>query len=361
MRRFLILQLALLFALAGELVRPKSVRQSLISSHSTCSRRALYYLQTKIRSPAPLAAEGTVFHYVVHLLLGWMREHGETSCPIDVGLEFLTNAWTQFGIPGERVMPISMQGRERLRMLITQWCRSTEITVQDIVGTELPLSAEITIIGKDGPYQRLITGQIDVLLANPARIIDHKSGPRKPAQPRDGGEGNPDGSALSPLAWAQATVYCWLVLKTYPSVQAVEFREWSVMWNMVRTRTVHRVEMERITDIIAAQVAELDAAIDEGPDSLRWTESPGGHCASCPGKLRCPIRKEAGIIYDDTSLIEAARDWIVCGEVRKDRAEFLKGVVESSGPITLPGGKLLGWDTKPDGKRNFGIFEQSGD
>jgi hypothetical protein len=324
---------------------------------------ALFAMQDTRRCPSEFAAIGTIFHRFAHRAIEWMREKKESRIPIEVAMEFLNPILAQIDVPDNEVVPLSMQGMEQVRILVSRWCEDQEFDISHIHSVEQRISVEIDVPRADGTtYKRTITGQLDVLIAagnGTAVIGDHKTGWKKPVQPRDG-EDDPDGSQITGLSWPQSTIYSLLVLLAFPSVQKVVFVEWAVRWNERRIRVIERFQLERLRDIVTAQVAALDLAIAGGPESKRWTEMAGSHCSMCANPRACPIAEQVGVVYDRETALKAYNDWHVSGEVRKDRRTFLGGYVDVNGPLQLPDGKLLGWEPKPDGKRNFGIYEQSG-
>ena len=346
---------------------PAAYRQSLIAAFDTCNRRALYAMLTKQRSPSPLAARGTLFHRFAHRAINEMRAQGETTFSVEQGMELLSEVILQRDIPPHEIVPLSMRELRWLRVLAVKWCERMALSVDRIVGVEERLSMDVLVPGGD---VLRVTGQLDVLQAGPgerdATIIDHKTGFARPSRARDQGDA-PDQSGengLTALGWVQAVIYALLVFANYSPevVEQVTFREYHVLWGETRQLTIGRWESERLMDVLAAQVSLLHEAVLAGPGSERWVASPGPHCAMCDGRLRCPIREYAGVPADEQEARLAAGEWILAAEIRKERAEILKGWVDQYGPIEVAhahGRRFVGWDVSSSGSRSFSVFEAS--
>lgn len=344
------------------LAHPETYRQSLIAAFDSCPRRALFGLLDERRSPSPLAARGTLFHRWAHQAIELMRANGEDSMPIENGMELLLDVIAQKDVPSEEIVPLKMSEMRWLRVLVAKWCYSTQISVRNIVDVERRLYAELTLPG--GLGTRTITGQLDLLLAGPgaatATSIDQKTGFARPPQPRQGDENGNSDRGLTELGWVQSLIYAFLVFANFPSIERFFFREWHVLWGEAREVMIDRYEVERMTDVLAAQVALMDQAITEGVNSPRWVESPGPHCAMCPRPRECPIREQIAFPTNEAEARRTAQEWMVAMEVRKDRTPYLKGWVDAHGPIEVPyskGRRYVGWNTHPDGSRNFGLYE----
>ena len=361
--------------LAGDppaLVAPDPLRQSYIARFDNCA----YSLKLDLLHPKAqrgnMAARGALFHRWVAKALAQMRAEGWTSYPVEMGLELLLQILAQRDVPDREVVYLPMRELRWLRVLVTRWCEGGEFAASRILAIEEPLYMKLNVPdGRGGTYERVIKGTPDVLVADPPNgviIPDWKSGWASPSREvertgggyEDNGQGEKD-QRLSDQGYAQQVIYGALVLANLPAVDRVTLREAYVMYGEYREATVHRWEMERITDVVSAIVAQIDAAIASGPDGERWVPTAGTHCGICPSPRNCPIRDWEGIpeTPDEAKLL--AREWIVSGEVRKDRLPLLKGWVEHHGPIEIDHGKgrrEVGWVANSTGNgRRFALYE----
>lgn len=341
----------------------EAYRQSLLAAWDACPRRALYALLNDMRTPSPLAARGTLFHRFAHRAINEMREHGESTYPVEQAMELLSEIILQRDVPPEEIVPISMRELRWLRVLVVKWCEKTELSIDRIVAVEKRLTMDLTL--PTGEVLK-VTGQLDVLQAGPAEnqatVIDHKTGYARPSRSRSqGDEVDQDGeNGLTALGWVQALVYATLVFDAFPSIDLCTFREYHVLWGESREVTIQRWEAERMRDVLAAQVSLLHEAVLAGPDSPRWVASPGPHCSLCNGRRHCPIRTQVGIPADEAEARQMAGEWVLAAEIRKERAVMLKGYVDAHGPIEVAhahGRRFVGWDYSPDGSRSFTVFE----
>jgi hypothetical protein len=354
-----------------DLVRPDPLRQSYIARFDNCS----YSLRLDLLSPPSqrgnMAARGRLFHRWVAKALTQMRAEGWTAYPVEMGMELLLQVLAQKDVPDEDVAYLPIRELRWLRVLVTRWCEGGEFNASRILAIEEPLYMKIKVPdGEGGTYERTIKGTPDVLVADPPNgviIPDWKSGwasPSREVERAGGGYEDPGGEKdqrLSDQGYAQQVIYGALVLANLPAVDRVTLREAYVMFGEYREATVHRWEMERITDILGAIVAQVDAAIDGGPESARWIPTAGTHCGICPAPRHCPLKDWEGIPTTEEEAKLLAREWIVSGQVRKDRLPLVKGWVEEHGPISIDHGKgrrEVGWVANSTGNgRRFALYE----
>lgn len=311
------------------------------------------------RSPSPLAARGSLFHKWHHQALNLMRENQERILHPDQGIELLVEVLMQRNVPADEVIPISMKEMRWLRVLVVKWCLTMELSIERLVDVERRLFADLTL--PDGTIKK-ITGQLDTLFSGPglneALSIDAKTGYARPKEPRSE---NPSAEqSLTELGWVQSLVYAFLVFRNFASVDVFTFREWHVLWGESREARIERWEAERMEDVLAAQVALLDQAVREGPESERWVASAGPHCAMCARPRDCPIREQVGIPSDEQEARRLAQEWIVAGKVREERRPLIQGWVDAHGPVEVPysgGRRVVGWDISGEGKRRFAMYE----
>lgn len=344
------------FARHPPLLAPDPLRQSSIARFDNCPLSLLLEAQ----NPQPsqkgnMGARGTLFHVWVARVLRQMRAEGWTEYPVDMGLELLLQVLAQH-VPAEQVVHLPMRELRWLRVLVVRWCEGTRragFNAGRILAVEerqfMPLEVPD---GAGGTYRRVITGQPDVLVADPPDgiiVVDWKSGWAPPSKSeeaslREREEG--DDNKLSEQGYAQQVIYGALGLHEYPAANRFTLREAYIMHGEYREATIFRHELERTLDVLGAIVAQIDLAFADGPDSQRWIAKAGTHCSICPAVSRCPIKDWEGIPASLDEAVLLAREWIVSAEVRKDRLPLLKGWVNENGPIPIDHGKgrrEVGW------------------
>lgn len=357
----------------SDLVAPEFLRQSSIARFDNCSYSLLLDLLSPPMQRGTMAARGRLFHRWVAKALEQMRAESWTSYPVEMGLELLLQILAQRDVEPDDLAYLPMRELRWLRVLVTRWCEGGEFAASRILAIEEPLYMKIKVPdGRGGLYDRTIKGTPDVLVADPPNgviVPDWKSGWASPSREVErqgggyedqGGNGEKD-QRLSDQGYAQQIVYGALVMANLPAVDRVTLREAYIMHGEYREATVHRWELERITDILGAIVAQIDAAIAEGSESGRWIPTAGVHCGICPSPRQCPIRDWEGIPATDDEAKLLAREWIVSGQVRKDRLPLVKGWVDAHGPIEIDHGKgrrEVGWVANSTGNgRRFALYE----
>lgn len=333
---------------------PDPLRQSSIARFDNCPLSLLLDVTQPASQKGNIAARGTLFHVWVGRVLRQMRAEGWVEYPTEMGLELLLQVLAQH-VPAEEVVHLPMSELRWLRVLVTRWCEGTQqvgFNAQRILAIEerqyMPLPVPD---GRGGTYSRTITGQPDVLVADPPDgiiVVDWKTGWARPS--KDDGEvarqGNREEGKLSEQGYAQQVIYGALGLHEYPAATRFTLREAYVMWGEYREATIERFQLERVLDILGSIVAQMDQAFAEGPDSDRWIAKAGVHCGICPGVHLCPIKDWEGIPATLDEAVAIAREWIVAAQVRKDRLPYLKGWVDAHGPIPIDHGKgrrEVGW------------------
>lgn len=366
--------------LAPDLEAPEILRQSSIARFDNCALSFLFELTYPSRNaqrPVPIAlmaARGALFHRWVAAALTQMRAEGWTEYPVEMGLELLLQVLAQRDVPDDDVVHLPMRELKWLRVLVTRWCEGTLRTgfnASRIISIEERLYMKVPVPdGRGGLYERVISGQPDVVVADPPDgiiIPDWKSGWAPPARlTGDDVAAHEDASSvkderLSDQGYAQQVIYGALGLANLPAVNHVTLREAYVMAGEYREATVHRWELERVLDVLGGVIAQIDAAIAAGRRSGRWIPTAGTHCGICPSPRNCPIKDWEGIpeTVDEAKLL--AREWLVSAEVRKDRLPLLKGWVEAHGPIEIDhdkGRREVGWIKNSTGNgRRFAMYE----
>lgn len=336
-------------------------RQSLIATFDSCPLRARFAMEDVRRTPAPIAARGTLIHRFVHKAIKKMNAVGERTYPVDMGMELLAEVLCQYDVPSEEVVPITMEEMKWARVIAVKWCQSINLDSRRMLAAEERFFADLALpIGETVK----ITGQLDLLLADPPdglTVVDYKSGFRQPINPRNQEKAEREGSGLTALGWAQWLIYSYLMFENFPSVHRVVFREVHLLRGQERQARMERWEMERLRDVLAAQVSLLHQAVEEGPESPRWVPTAGPHCSMCANPRACPILNDEDIVIDTPEGRQrVAQEWVVAGETKDRRRDILNGLVDVYGPIPVlhsDGRRVVGWDVHPDGKRNFRMFE----
>jgi hypothetical protein len=239
---------------------------------------------------------------------------------------------------------------------------------QRILSTEERMHMPLKVPdGSGGFYERVITGKPDVLVNDPPDgiiVVDWKTGWAKPSKTEEAEmRSNSDEQRLSDQGFAQQVIYGALGLHEFPAANRFTLREAYVMWGEYREATIERWQLERILDVLAAIVAQIDQAFAEGPDSARWIAKAGVHCGICPAVSLCPIKDWEGIPETLEEAVLLAREWMVSAQVRKDRLPLLKGWVDAHGPIEIDHGKgrrVVGWpewDGVSKARGTFKLYE----
>jgi hypothetical protein len=324
---------------------PAALRQSSIARYDACPLSLKFDLTVDLRqlpgTMGVLGARGVLFHRFAASAMNWMKRHNEGSIPVDVALERLLQVLAQRDVPDRDVVLVPLSQMRWMRVLVVRWALRESFDIHLVTEVERRLTHDIEVPDGFGcTYKRAITGQPDVLMAGPgpdeATIIDWKSGWAKPPKGKRAEEERED-DKLSEMGYVQQVIYGYLVMREFPFIQRVTEREVYVMAkdDYVRHATVERWEMERIEDVLAAQVAQIDAALDAGPRSERWFPVPGTHCGTCSGVRFCPVRKRFGIPATLEDAQRIARERQVGLAISKDRTPFIKGWVEEHGPIPI--------------------------
>lgn len=355
-----------------ELILPTTLRQSSIARFDNCPLSLLLAEQQppEQHQPSPLAALGTLFHRWVALVIREMRATGEIHYGVDQGMERLLEVIAQRDIPDDQVVHLPLAEMKWLRICCTRWCQGGPFNASRVIAVEEELSGTVKVPdGNGGAYERTVVGHPDCIVADPPDgviVPDWKTGWSPPAKLgyEDQQMRDQDGTReekLTDQGYAQQVIYGILILQNLPAINRVTLREVYLRHGEYREATVDRYNLERLTDVLGAVIAQIDAAYDAGADSARWFPTAGTHCGICPAPRACPLKEWHGI---PTSLDEAqllAREWIVAAAVRKERTPLLKGWVEHHGPIPIKAGRgrrEVGWvDNSTGSGKSFKLYE----
>lgn len=361
--------------MTGEFAAPDPLRQSSIARFDNCALSLKLDVLNPSTHSGNLAAMGTLWHRWVSRAIALMRAHGWTTFPTEMGFAELQAVVAQRDIPDEAVVHLPMAELKWLRICVTKWCNGGAFNASRVLMIEEELTATVAVPdGHGGFYERVIVGHPDVVVADPGAtpgviVVDWKTGWTPPSKLDEEAldarvYGQDSSEKLTDQGYAQQVIYGWLILKNLPAIQRVTLREAYIRHGEYREATVDRYHLERLEDVIAAVVAQIDAAFEAGPDSARWIPSAGVHCGICPAPRHCPLTEYQGIptTIDEAQLL--AREWIVAGQVRKERLPLLKGWVNANGPIPIDhskGRREVGWpswdgeEAKPKGA--FRMYE----
>lgn len=349
---------------------PDPLRQSQIARFDNCALS----LKLDVMSPAygvNIAAIGTLWHRWVARAIALMRAHGWTEFPVEMGFAELQDVVAQRDVPAEAYVHVPIAELKWLRICVAKWCHGGRFNAGRVIAIEEELQGTLAVPdGHGGFYERTIVGHPDCIVADPPDgviVIDWKTGWAPPAKLGEEDLDNRTANAedrdekLTDQGYAQQVIYGFLILKNYPAVNRVTLREAYIRHGEYREATVTRERLERLEDVIAAVIAQIDAAFEDGPDSARWVPTAGVHCGVCPAPRHCPLKEFAGIPTNEEEAVELAREWIVAAQVRKERAPLLKGWVDAHGPVPIDHGKgrrEVGWkDNKTGNGRSFKLYE----
>jgi hypothetical protein len=226
---------------------------------------------------------------------------------------------------------------------------------------------ETMLRGQNGT-ERLLTGKLDVILADPpggAVVVDYKTGWGPPKSSR--GEHQREGKEyLSDVGHFQLDVYGLLVMREYPSIDRVTLRETYPMVGEFREATLHRHELEHVERELGLQLELLERALLAGPESAIWKPTPGRHCFNCRGKYECPIppsARDEGAITDQAMAQEYGERFVATDALRQELRDQVRDWCSETGEsIEIRSEKAtyeLGWAVNGSGKRSFGLHPKA--
>ncbi len=354
-------------ALDAVLAERPTLRQSLLGAADNCMLGGLFSILHEQGWSSHAQARGIVFHRFAAEVLRTLKREGERQMPTEEGMVILREALAQRDVPPEDVVRVPSREQRDLRIDALKFLTDWEWDPRIVMDVERRLFATVRYEAEDGrEIERTLTGQLDVLLADPpdgAIVCDWKTGWYVPPEtPED----RPDADAdhLSYRGWFQQRFYGWLVLRNFPAVQTVTFREVYPRRGEVRNATLRRTDLEHVEHELADLAFQLDRALAGGTDPKTnplWRPSPGRHCSWCSKPAACPIEREArgrGAVTDEEAAKRYAAEFVVADRVRKHRAEALKAWVDVFGPVEVKSSKgryVMGWKETDRGRR-FGVY-----
>lgn len=378
-------------------------RQSVLADADTCALATKWRLEgleasARLRSEPMTSpwntveqARGILAHRYAAEVLATMWETGATETPIAEALEILYEVCAQrtmrqadgsrVPIPDADVVYLPMRERRLLRLFaiclvynpqtkrLRQWN-----SIHNLWSIEDRLWARISYTAPDGrTVERLITGQPDAVIrdGDDGRVVlDWKSTPKAPAKApdrkrNDAGDlyGEDVTGNVSYEGFFQQRVYGLLVLANEAEISRVTLREVYPLdpdGMQVRTATVYREDLERITRELGIVIELLDRAIGGGSGSELWKPTPGRHClAECPRPGKCPIPKEErreGAITGPQMAEEWAAQMVTAQGVYQHRRGALKAYHEQTGhEIPVKDAKRRLVLRHETGTRSFGL------
>jgi hypothetical protein len=331
------------------------VRQSVLSRFDECKLTTLLELRHGGGWDGHPQARGHLFHRFAAEALRTLRRQGETRMPVAEALEILYEVVRQRLVPPEDRVRVPMRQLRELRMAVIKWANDNTFSTDRIMSIEQRYNAPVTYVSKEGELvTRLLTGQLDVLIADPpdgAVVIDWKDTWGLPPANTRGVPDAPedDGSHLSYSGYFQQRFYALLVMHNFPAVQTVKLREFYHRHATAREGIVTRDSLEHVTRELSVLVADFDETVAAGAKHAGtlsredpWRPSPGNHCSMCPKPASCPIEREArgeGAIDSDETAQRYAGEFEVATQVRAHRMKALKPWTSEHGPVELASSK----------------------
>lgn len=265
-----------------------TVRQSLLASYDDCELGALFRLRYENGWSTHPQARGTIFHRVAAECLRVMREQDSEGVPVGVALSILEETLLQRNVAPENIVRVPLREIPMLEMTVRKFASDNTFNVRNIIDVERRLSCAIRYPDENGEMvERVLTGALDALIARPpdeAIVLDWKDTWALPPE-RDEDADDP---GVSYHGFFQQQFYAWLVMMTYPAINAVTLREFYVRRTKARPARVTRQDLPRVEQRLRQLVANFDRAVMAGqPPRLymsdlnahgSWKPSPGKHC-----------------------------------------------------------------------------------
>jgi hypothetical protein len=217
------------------------------------------------------SARGILWHRFMAKAFREMAAQGEEALEVDVALAILHETLRQADVPERDLVACPMHEIADLYWMTKKMAYEMRWSINSLVDVEKRLSTVVEYpnpIG--GSVMRVVTGQLDALLADGAElehavVIDHKTG-----------WWLPPASQISETGFFQQRMYALLVMDNYPSVQAVTLREFYPRYSESREATIYRDRLDDVRLEIAALVERFDISWE----MQRWEAMPGKQCFS---------------------------------------------------------------------------------
>ena len=351
------------------------VRQSLLSNFDSCEL-ASFFDHTFGDYHTHPQGRGSIFHRTAAECLRLMVQNDERTIDVDTAYGVLEEQLRQHDAAddGNGRLPVPMDQIAELRITVKKWALDNSFTIENIVSVEDRYETAVPYIdpATSEVVQRVLTGQPDVLLIDPAgdaTVIDWKDTWALPGE-----------SSISEGGFFQQRFYAMLVFTAYKAVQTVTLREFYPRFSEARTATIGREDLPELQSEFSALVERFDAAwtahilsqdtMDDVTDDdaapleqlplapAEFNPSPGSHCSYCKMPERCGILPDARGSGSVTSLEQAevaAAQHLVAKAVVKKTGDALRNWTREHGPVPVKDAKkprLMGYQpttrkTKP--------------
>jgi hypothetical protein len=309
------------------------LRQSLLARYDNCALSTKFDLEWRNQFTSHPQARGQLFHRFAARALEEMERHKETNIEVDVGLAILHEVLRQHDIPKDEIVNLPMKEVKDLYWVVKKWCFDNSWDIQDLISVEERLEMPVTYYGEDGLVERIFTGQLDAVFADPADpshvyVIDWKDTWSLPAK-----------SEVSFEGYFQQRVYAALIFHNYRAVEKVTLREFYVRYSEPREATLDRWDAgEDIKNELSALIERFDRSVREDT----WPPTPGKHCSYCPRPTACPIPvfgRGEGRITDAAQAEKVAGQLVVGDAVVSQAKKALRAWAEQHGSVPIKDAK----------------------
>lgn len=322
------------------------VRQSLAGAYQNCPLQAKFDIEHRTGWNSHPAGRGTLTHRAISKSIDLMIEHEEWSCEPDVALEVLDEVQRQHDVPmlatpesmGDSVVVVPLRELAEARVTVRTWAMYYRANPALLVGSERRFDTTLTYPdGAGGVVERIVTGQVDVLLIDGTTAIvqDWKDTwgipSEKLGRAQIDEDGPPSGDNVSVEGYFQQRRYALLILRNLPRIERVILEEIYPRYlsgkvldrkgepiNPVRRAVVERSQLPEIEREMSALVEQLDRSVESGV----WKPSPGTHCRWCCRPSQCTIPAE---VRDDGMIptLEEARRLAGAQQVLRRRSSMI--------------------------------------
>lgn len=347
------------------------VRQSLLAAFDACALESHFEMEYRQGWSEHHQGRGQIFHRTAARCLREMQKMGENTIEVDVALAVLDEVIAQDDADAAcpacgstKILPGLTKRNERtcskcwtkfetefvnvprkqiadLIWVTKKWAHDNYFDVSHIIDVERRLEATIhySLLGR--AVDRILTGQLDVLMVDPedashAIVIDWKDTWKLPAK-----------TTISDEGFFQQRFYAWLVMHVYRNIESVTLREFYVRRSEVREARLWRHDLDQLDAEFAAMVRKFDRAIEEQV----FPPSPGAHCGWCLRPTKCPIPAFArgpGRVTSERVAKQLAAQLIVAENSVRVAKKALMAWTEQHGPVEVKDAK---------GKRVYGFVE----
>lgn len=327
-----------------------ALRQSLLGKFDDCELASLFSMRYENGWSTHPQARGTIYHRVCAECLREMQRQDSESVPVAVALAILEEKLRQHGVPPEDRVRVPLRELPVLEMAVAKFASDNSFNIRNLIDVERRLSCTLRYARPETGevVERLITGQLDALIARPpdeAIVIDWKDTWALPPQHEE--DADDDGAGLSYHGYFQQQLYGILVMRNYESINAVVLREFYGRRTKARSARITRQDLAKVEQRVAVLVESMDLALAAGPPPrLRledlerhghWKPSPGKHCFWCAKAALCPIDDDYkdGAIRTPEDAERAAGTRQKVRSIDKRVTERCKSWVDLHGPIPV--------------------------